>query len=370
MTTGQAAMTTSFEESGRLSSVADASVETTSWGLLSSRGPLAEVFDVALVDLDGVARMGDQPIAHATESLNQAHHQGLREVFVTNNASITPEQVASQLAKLGIECTPDDVMSAAIACGALLQTKLAPGAKVLVVGGPGLIEAVKEAGFQVIHSSEPNAADQNPAAVAMGYSPDIAWSDLAEAAYAVQRGAWFVASNLDKSLPQVRGNAPGNGALVGAVQAATGVTPVSDGKPSPAMYELVVERTGAKKPLVIGDRLDTDLGGARAAGYPGLHVFTGVSSARDAVLAKPEYRPTFVGADLRTLFETHVAPHEGPDGWWISGDRSARVEGNRLELDSRGPHGIEIVRAACAAVWAAEDAGVPVDPNSVPEFTA
>jgi len=342
-----------------------------SWGLADSHGPLAEVFDVALVDLDGVARMGDQPIAYATESLNQAHHQGLREVFVTNNASLTPTQVAAQLGKLGIECTPEDIMSAAIACGALLQTKLQPGAKVLVVGGAGLVEAVKDAGFQVIPSGLPDAADQNPDAVAMGFSPDIAWKDLAEAAFAVQRGAWFVASNLDKSLPQTRGNAPGNGALVGAVQAATGVIPVSDGKPSPAMYELVVARTDANRPLVIGDRLDTDLGGARAAGYPGLHVFTGVSSARDAVLAKPEYRPSFVGADLRTLFETHIAPHEGPDGWWISGDRSARVVApGQLELDSRGPHGIDIVRAACAAVWAAEDAGVPVDPNSIPEFTA
>jgi glycerol-1-phosphatase len=341
-----------------------------SWGLSSSGGTLAEVFDLALVDLDGVARRGSQPIEHATECLNVARTMQMREVFVTNNAAMTPDQVAEQLNELGIVCTPSDIMSAAIACGALLRTKLQPGAKVLVVGGPGLIEAVTGAGFQVVHSSGPNAADQNPAAVAMGYAPNIGWSDLAEAAYAVQRGAWFVASNLDKSLPLQRGNAPGNGALVGAVQAATGVAPVSDGKPSPAMYELVVERTGARHPLVIGDRLDTDLGGARAAGIPGLHVFTGVSSARDAVLAKPEYRPNFVGADLRTLFETHATPQEGPDGWWISGDRSARVgDDGKLELDSQGAVGVDAVRAACAAVWSAADAGVKVDTGSVPDFT-
>jgi len=339
------------------------------WGLSSSGGPLAEVSDLALVDLDGVARRGDQPIEHATESLNVARTMMMREVFVTNNAALTPEQVVDQLGTLGIICSPDDVMSAAIACGALLGTRLQPGAKVLVVGGSGLIEAVKNAGFQVILSSEPNAADQNPQAVAMGYAPTVAWSDLAEAAYAVQRGAWFVASNLDKSLPLTRGNAPGNGALVGAVQAATGVTPTSDGKPSPAMYQLVVAQTGAQHPLVIGDRLDTDLGGARAAGIPGLHVFTGVSSARDAVLAKPEYRPNYVGADLRTLFETHVAPQEGPDGWWISGERAARINGDRkLELDSQGAVGIDAVRAACAAVWSAKDAGFQVDPDSVPDF--
>jgi len=342
---------------------------TSDWGLASSAVPLAEAYDVALVDLDGVARRGDQQIEYATESLNRARAAGLREVFVTNNAALTPAQVATQLGTLGIECTPADVMTAAIACAALLTTRLKPGAKVLVVGGTGLIEAVTEAGLTVISSRTPNAADLKPDAVAMGYFPEVGWADLAEAAYAVERGAWFVASNLDKSLPTPRGHAPGNGALVGAVQAATGVTPASDGKPSPAMYQLVVSRTGAQAPLVIGDRLDTDLGGARAAGYPGLHVFTGVSTARDAVLAKPEYRPSFVGADLRTLFETHVAPHEGPDDWWLSGDRAARVVGNRLELDSRGPHGIDAVRAACAAVWSAAEAGVAVDPASVPEFT-
>jgi len=343
---------------------------TANWGLASSGVPLAEAFDLALVDLDGVARKGAEQIEHATESLNRAQADGLREVFVTNNAALTPQQVAAQLETLGISCTPDDVMTAAMACGALLQTKLPPGAKVLVVGGPGLVQAVTDAGFQVILSSEPNAADQRPDAVAMGYAPTVAWPDLAEAAFAVQNGAWFVASNLDKSLPLARGNAPGNGALVGTVQAATGIVPASAGKPSPEMYQLVVNRAGATNPLVIGDRLDTDLGGARAAGIPGLHVFTGVSSARDAVLAEPTYRPSFVGADLRTLFEVHHAPTEGPDGWWVAGGRSARVhDDGTLELDSQGPTGIDAVRAACAAVWAAADAGIKIKEQSIPEFT-
>jgi ribonucleotide monophosphatase NagD (HAD superfamily) len=231
-----------------------------------------------------------------------------------------------------------------------------------------MVEAIEGVGLEVVKSTKTNAADQDIAAVAMGYAPHIAWSDLAEAAYAINKGAWFVASNLDKSLPTARGFAPGNGALVAAVQAATGIVPTSNGKPSPAMYQLVVEQAGAFNPLVIGDRLDTDLGGARAAGYAGLHVLTGVSSARDAVLAEPAYRPNFIGADLRTLFESHLAPHEGPDGWWISGDRSARVEGHKLELDSRGAVGIDAVRAACAAVWSAVDAGHHVDPSSIPEF--
>jgi len=337
-------------------------------GLLDSGQPLVSKYDLALVDLDGVVRRGTNAIEYASDSLNKAKELGLHQFFVTNNASITPEKVAAQLNGLGVSATPDEVMSAALAGAALLQTKLKPGDKVLVVGGNGLVEACEKAGFDVIRSNVTGAADQNPKAVIMGYAPDIAWPDLAEAAYAVNNGAWFVATNLDKSLPTARGYAPGNGALVGAVQAATGATPVSDGKPSPAMYQLCVARAGKSKPLVIGDRLDTDLGGARAGGFPGLLVLTGVSSARDAVLAPPEYRPDYIGSDLRTIFDTHTAPKESPDNWWLSGSRGARVVGDKLELDGEGPSGIDAVRAACAAVWNATDSGIKVDPTSIPEF--
>jgi len=339
-------------------------------GLRDSGEPLVTKYDLALVDLDGVVRRGNDPIEYASESLTKAATLGLKQVFVTNNASITPEQVATQLKGLGIEHTSaQHVMTAAVAAAALLKTKLKPGAKVLVVGGDGLFTACAAAGFQVIPATEPNAADAQPEAVVMGYAPTVAWPQLAEAAYAVNNGAWLVASNLDKSLPTARGFAPGNGALVASVQAATGVVPASDGKPSPAMYQLAVTAENASNPLVIGDRLDTDLGGARAANYPGLMVLTGVSSARDAVLAPPSCRPDYVGADLRTIFEVHHAPHEGPDNWWLSGDRGARVVNNRLELDGQGATGIDAVRAACAAVWNATDHGIEVNPDSIPEFS-
>jgi glycerol-1-phosphatase len=186
----------------------------------------------------------------------------------------------------------------------------------------------------------------------------------------VAGGAWHVASNLDLSLPTARGFAPGNGALVGAVAAATGVRPDSAGKPSPAMYRMVVERTGARSPLVVGDRLDTDLAGARSGGYPGLHVLTGVSSARDAVLADPGLRPDYVGADLRALLAPHPEPEPAAEGWWRCGDRAARVADGRLEVDRQGPRGIDVVRASCAAVWEAVDAGGTLDPAEVPELTA
>lgn len=327
-------------------------------GLIASSAPLAEAYDLALVDLDGVAYRGHLPIEHAATSLTTARAGGMPLVFVTNNASREPEEVAAQLTGLDIPADADEVMTAAQACATLLRTRLDSGAKVLVVGGKGLVTAVREAGLEVVAS-----ADDEPDAVAQGYAPHLAWEDLAEAAYAVGRGAWHVASNLDLSLPTARGFAPGNGALVGAVTAATGVTPSSAGKPGPDMFRMAAERAGASRPLVIGDRLDTDLAGARAAGYPGLHVLTGVSTARDAVLAEPGERPSFLGTDLRALLEPHPAPVRDGDRW-VCGAASAWVEGDVLRRGSGG--GIDLVRAACAAAWAAADAGTPV--TTVPDL--
>ncbi|WP_454854801.1 HAD-IIA family hydrolase [Promicromonospora soli] len=328
-------------------------------GLLASDAPLATAYDLALVDLDGVAYKGHLPIEHASVSLTAARSGGMRLVFVTNNASREPEDVAGQLTGLDIPTDPDEVMTAAQACAALLTTRLDPGAKVLVVGGKGLVTAVRSAGFTVVES-----ADDEPDAVAQGYAPEVGWSQLAEAAYAVGSGAWHVASNLDLSLPTARGFAPGNGALVGAVRSATGVVPDSAGKPSPTMYRLAVERAEASRPLVIGDRLDTDLAGARGGGYPGLHVLTGVSTARDAVLAVPGERPSYLGADLRALLEPHPAPALA-DGWYVCGGAAAQVSDGGLRLDGSG---IDLVRAACAAAWSAVDAGEPLDEKSVPDL--
>jgi glycerol 3-phosphatase-2 len=337
-------------------------------GLIGCDAALADRYDLALVDLDGVTYLGHEPIAGAAAGLKGARERGMRMVFITNNASREPESVAAQLSGLSIPTEPVDVMTAAQAAAGVLATRLAPGAKVLVVGGAGLVTAVRAAGFVVVTS-----ADDEPAAVAQGFAPELGWAQLAEAAYAVQRGAWHVASNLDLSLPTARGIAPGNGALVAAVRAATGVTPDSAGKPAPTMYRLAVERAGADRPLVVGDRLDTDLAGARAAGYPGLLVLTGVSSGRDAVLARPHERPDLLGADLLGLLVPHPAPRRdaGTDGWWTTNGAGARVTGGRLELRAAADDvagRVDLLRSACAAAWGAVDDGLPLAADSVPEF--
>ncbi|OZB50911.1 MAG: HAD family hydrolase [Cellulomonas sp. 14-74-6] len=330
-------------------------------GLLAAERPLAELFDLALVDLDGVAYRGHERIPWASESLVEARARGMRTLFVTNNASRSPDVVAQQLTELGIPTSGPDVMTAAQAAAQLLATRLAAGAKVLVVGADALRDAVRAQGFEVVSS-----ADEHPDAVAQGFSPDTAWPQLAEAAYAVADGAWYVASNRDLSLPTARGFAPGNGSLVLAVTSATGVTPDSAGKPEPTMYQLAIARAGGVRTLVVGDRLDTDLAGARAGDLPGLHVLTGVSAARDDVLAVPGQRPHYIGADLRALLQPHPAPVPD-DEWWVCGEAAARVAGGRLELRPAGD-AVDLVRAACAAAWAAADAGLPVEPSSVPDL--
>ena len=335
-------------------------------GLLACEVPLAQRYDLALVDLDGVTYLGQAPIAGAAEGLAGARASGMKLVFVTNNASREPESVAAQLDQLGIPAAPAEVMTAAQATALVLATRLAPGAKVLVVGGAGLLTAVRAQGFAVVTS-----ADDEPDAVAQGFAPELGWHQLAEAAYAVQRGAWHVASNLDLSLPTARGLAPGNGSLVAAVQAATGVEPDSAGKPAPTMYQLAVKRAGAVRPLVIGDRLNTDLAGARAAGYPGLHVLTGVSSGRDDVLAHPGERPDFIGADLGSLLVAHPVPERAAEHWWTTRGAAARVVAGRLELCGAAHDGadrLDLLRSACAAAWDAVDGGQELAPDSVPEF--
>jgi ribonucleotide monophosphatase NagD (HAD superfamily) len=234
----------------------------------------------------------------------------------------------------------------------------AVGSRVLVVGGPGLIEAVEAEGLEAVFSAE-----DKPVAVIQGWGPDVAWPILAEATYAINAGAAFYATNLDKTLPTERGFAPGNGSMVAAVRSATGAEPKSAGKPEPGIFWAAAKRAGAKAPLVVGDRLDTDLAGARASELPGLMVLTGVNTAHDLALALPNERPTYVGEDLRALGEAQPGPI-GEGEWWRVGDARARVANGAAEVT--GGTWIDQVRAVATAAWEAADAGTPVSRSALP----
>jgi glycerol-1-phosphatase len=308
----------------------------------------AERYDVALLDLDGVVYLGSTVIPGVADSLTRARDAGMRLAFVTNNASRTPAAVADMLTGMGVRARPDEVATSAQAACHVLADKLPAGAKVLVVGAEGLREAARERGLTVVTSAE-----DEPAAVVQGYGPEVGWAELAEATVAVRRGAWFVATNLDATVPSGRGPLPGNGALVGVVARTTGVTPTAVGKPDPAMHRESVERSGARRPLVVGDRLDTDIEGAHRVGCDSLLVLTGVTTPADLLAAPPEHRPTYLARSVDGLLVPHPAPARTDAGWTCGGwtVRAGRVEGSGAELDA--------LRAACAAAWAGEQVELP-----------
>lgn len=249
-------------------------------------------YDCLFVDLDGVVYRGHEEVPFAVAALREFPG---RVLYVTNNASRTPETVAGQLAGFGLPVGPDDVVTSAQAGAAYLAQLVPPGARVLVTGGEGLVQAVTELGLQVV-----SAADEADAVI-QGYSPDIGWADLAEASYALVRPIPWVATNMDLSVPTARGIAPGNGTLVAAVATATGRTPEVTGKPHRPIMDLARTRAGGHRPLVIGDRLDTDIAAANEAGMDSLFVLTGVHEWAHLLELPVDELPTRIALDLRVL---------------------------------------------------------------------
>ncbi|AUG80353.1 haloacid dehalogenase [Kitasatospora sp. MMS16-BH015] len=308
--------------------------------------PLTEAYDTALLDLDGVVYAGPDAIEHAVDSLAAAREAGMRLAYVTNNASRPPRVVAEHLTELGVPAVAEDVINSAQAAARLVAAKVPAGAKVLVVGGAGLVEALAEHGLEAVRSLA-----EGPAAVVQGYDPSVGWAELAEASYAVAAGLPWVASNTDLTVPTARGIAPGNGTLVAAVRTATGVEPEVAGKPLPPMHRETVIRTGAKRPLVVGDRLDTDIEGAFNGGVDSLLVFTGVTTAAQVLGAPVEHRPTYVAADLRGLLVAAPAVSETGEGVFVCGGYRAWVDGGELRVAGGGDL-YDGLRALCGAAWA------------------
>lgn len=266
---------------------------------------LAESYDALLLDLDGTVYLGGQPIDHVASALARAKQQGARSVFVTNNASRPPVEVAAALTGMGISADVDDVLTSPQAAAVMLTDRHPAGTKVLVIGAPWLAESVQLAGLVPVR-----LAVDEPAAVVQGHSPETGWRDLAEACIALRAGADWVACNIDSTLPTDRGLLPGNGSMVAALVAATGMHPRVAGKPESPLLDAAVRRVGSQRPLVVGDRLDTDIACAVGANTPSLLVLTGVSTAADLLAAPPSQRPTYLAFDLRGL---------------VDEDRSARI---------------------------------------------
>ena len=310
----------------------------------ASDEPLCRVYDVALLDLDGVVYIGGKAIPGASQALRKASGEGMRLAYVTNNAFRTPAAVAQILTGLGVAATADDVVTSAQAAARLLAERLPAGSPVLVVGGTGLRIAVRERGLRPVST----AADQ-PAAVVQGYAPGIDYPLLAEGGLAVAAGALFVGSNGDLTLPGPHGLQPGNGSMLKVISTATGREPLIAGKPEPPLHTESVIRTGARHPLVVGDRLDTDIEAASRVGADSLLVLTGVTGPAEAVLAPPHQRPTYLAEDLSGLVEPQPAVTAEAAGF-ACGGWTARWERDRLDLVGGGSR-IDALRALCAAAW-------------------
>lgn len=339
--------------------------------------PPASAYDLVILDLDGVVYIGPAAVPGAAQALRDARELGVGVCFVTNNASRPAKAVAHHLTSLGIAATTEDVLTSAQVAAALLRRRLADGDAVLVVGGEGLDTALVEVGLTPVRSM-----DAHPRAVVQGFHPDIGWRQLAEGTRAVSSGLPWVATNLDLTVPTPFGPAPGNGSLVNLVAVAAGRRPDAvAGKPRPEPFQEAVTRYGARIPLVVGDRLDTDLEGARAAGIDGLLVLTGVSGVTDVLLCPPSRRPTLIGRDLRALLHPHpgvlLAPADGSSPGavdCVARCRGAQVRVRRADglitVEADGADAVDLLRAAAVAVWAWADSAEPVGVDAGPVVDA
>jgi HAD superfamily hydrolase (TIGR01450 family) len=325
-----------------------------------SGAQLISRFDALLADLDGVVYKGPHAIPGAVESLRRLDGIGVGLGYVTNNASRTPAQVAAHLRELGAPAEDHQVVSSSQAGADLLASLLSPGAAVLITGSPALAHEVELVGLKPVHSAE-----ENPVAVVQGFNPAIGWKDLAEASFVLADGdVLWVATNTDMTLPQTRGTAPGNGSLVAAVAAATGRQPLVAGKPEAPLFHAAAKRLSSDRPLVVGDRLDTDILGGNRAGFATVAVLTGIDTLETMLAARTEERPGYIIRDLAGLYEAYPEI-DNDGGTYRCGNASATVAGDAIHIS--GPKDdLDSWRAACAAWWAARpDADVASAPELV-----
>ncbi|MFL6154863.1 MAG: HAD-IIA family hydrolase [Marmoricola sp.] len=292
--------------------------------------PLSTSYDVAVLDLDGVVYIGASAVSGAVDGLAAARNAGMKLAFVTNNASRPPTDVAAHLTELGITADASDVVTSAQAAARLLAEEVPAGAAVFVIGGPGLHDALRERGLVPV-----TTWDEDPVAVVQGYGPDVPWRQVINGALLVREGLPWVASNTDLTVPTERGPGPGNGTLVDLVATYAGRAPRVAGKPQPPLFQETLARVGGERPLVVGDRIDTDIDGAIAVGWDSLLVMSGVTTLEDLAALVPSSRPTYVAAHLGCLDRATapVTPVRGPStlGGW-----TAEVDDGRLRVSGSG----------------------------------
>lgn len=314
---------------------------------------LKDNHDALLLDLDGTVWEGGLALPGAVEAINGA---GIPAVYITNNASRSPGDVASKLAAIGLDVADSHVLTSSQAAATLARGRFPVGTRALVVGTEAFREIARVAGFDVVESAE-----QRPEVVLHGHNPDTGWAVLTEAALAIRAGATYVASNMDTTLPTERGLAIGNGSMVAAVVSATGVNPEVAGKPQPTMFHQAARDMGSERPLAVGDRLDTDIQGAVTAEMPVLHVLTGVSGPLALIDAPEHQRPTYIAESMSALDQEAAELAPGAQGGFhavLDGEEIALSGG---QADSTA---VQALRTVLEIAWGMDHPPARVRPES------
>ncbi|MCL4393742.1 MAG: HAD-IIA family hydrolase [Chloroflexi bacterium] len=246
-----------------------------------------------IIDADGVLWHGARALPGVREFFQFLKDREIRFISATNNSARPANQVVERLAAMQVELSRDQVLTSAQATALYLQQIAGAGERVMVIGGDGLKDAVAQAGFELV--------DDDAQIVVAGVDWDLTYDKLKRATLAIRRGARFIGTNADKTYPGAEGIIPGAGAILAALQAATDVAPIVVGKPERAMFDIAMQKmnTTAASTAMLGDRLDTDIDGARRAGLKTILVLTGVTTADQLSQLAPQ--PDWTCDDLDAL---------------------------------------------------------------------
>jgi HAD superfamily hydrolase (TIGR01450 family) len=261
-----------------------------------SVSPIVARYDHVLLDLDGCVWIGDKATAGAVEAVAALRAAGKGLAFVTNDSQLGTEEYVRKLWRLGFQASLEEVVTV----GGALQFVLAErfeGRAAVVIGSPALHRHVEAAGVRIVNGTTfASRAD----VVVVAFHPQFDYAELREATQAALRGAFLIGSNRDATFPQPDGLWPGSGAVIAAVETASGRTFATVGKPQPTLVQTALDRLGPGRALMVGDRVDADLGAAHAAGIDGAIVLTGASD-RDIAEAAPAPGPVAIAERLETL---------------------------------------------------------------------
>jgi len=258
--------------------------------------PLLASYDHVLLDLDGCVWVGEQCTPGAPGALAELRTAGKRLAFLTNDSARSPEEYVRKLWSLGLKASLEEIVTVGAAIQHLLSGRR-PGLTAYVIGSPAIHRHVSEAGLRIVNGTE---RETRADVVVIAGHDDLHFSELRAATQAILNGAEMVAAGRDRTYPMGDGPWPGTGAVVAALEYATGQTARSVGKPDPQMFLTALDRLGPGRALVIGDRLESDLAGAAAAGLDGAIVLTGVSS-RDEADAARNPAPVAIAENLSSL---------------------------------------------------------------------